>query len=390
MSKWEFPDERQSPPADGLYVPDAEAHPSSEDFARADAAVGAIAVGENMDTSAEVELYRPRIIEADPSRLKPVVALMGTCGSPESTWRSEIFIPKLTNRNLAYFNPQLPAGTWTPEMAKIESENMATDEVLVFPISAESHGYASMAETGLAMLSALLRGQKLGIFVEKTEEMSAQDLHVRNIFMDFADRLHKDYPVFHYESSMEDLADWAAIISQERQSARGSKISERRTVELPATDARQMVAVFGTSSKDGAWKQSMRDAFEAAKIDYFDSYRGDWQAERDLPVEFEHKVGDEVLLQYITGETESLGSLAEVGLLALSAFIRGKAYGIYLEDHPSDRKSDTNRARSLVRAHIAKLNEQFPNLIYVAESADSLTDFGVRAMNSARRNASEA
>ena len=89
------------------------------------------------------------------------------------------------------------------------------------------------------------------------------------------------------------------------------------------------------------------------------------------------------MLQVITGDTNSFGSLAESGLLALSAFVRGQAYGLYIEDHPSPQNSDTNRARTLVKAHVTRLNEQFPGLVYLADSPRELAHFGAQVIKQA-------
>ncbi len=323
------------------------------------------------DTS--TELFRPRVIESDPSNLRAEVGLFGTCGSPASTWRQDIFIPELQKRGLAYFNPQVVE--WVPEMAIREALHLAKDEVIVLPISKETQGYASLAEGGWAILSALLRGQKLGIYIEDSESMSEHARRARVLFKDLAQHIQKDYPVFQFEQSMEDLAVWAAVTAKERTAIKNSSIKEKRKIELPTTiESQNIVSIFGTSVSGSVWKEHMKDDFALAGITYFDSFKLDWK-EDDIQQEVDHKLRDKVLLQVITGESESFGSLAESGLLALSAFIRGQAYGLYIEDHPSDPKSDTNRARRLVKEHAKKLNEQFPGIIYLANSISDLTTF---------------
>jgi hypothetical protein len=330
---------------------------------------------------ARYEVFRPRRIEADPSKLSSEVGLFGTCGSPESTHRQDIFIPRLVKREVPYYNPQVAAGAWRPEMADEEADHMAKGAVIAFTISAETQGYASLAEGGWAILSALLRNQKLGMFTETNSDMSAEDLRIRNIFKSFVLDMHKDYPVFHLENDLEGLATWAAITAQDYLALNGSQISEKRVLDLPTNvDTQPIVGIFGTSNPNAQWKKDMKSNFSAQEIDFFDSYKENWDAERDISVETTHKLRDKVLLQIIDSETESYGSLAESGLLALSAFIRGQAYGLYIEDHPSEPTSDTNRARKLVRAHIQKLNEQFPGLVYLAESPEDLTQFAISFM----------
>lgn len=323
------------------------------------------------------EIFRPREIEPDPKRLMPGVGLFGTCGS--STWREDIFIPLLKKMGVDYFNPQVGPNEWIPEMAQREAKHLASDEVIVLPISKETYGYSSLAECGWAILGGLLRGQKVGIYIEEDDQMPEDAKRARMLVKGLSETLQKEYPVFQFENSLQDLALWAAITARERAAIRGSKISEWQKITLPAeSDAHDVVGLFGTSSS-AEWKQKMKVKFESRGISVFDSYKEGWN-EEDAKKEEGHKLNDKVILQVITGETESFGALAESGLLALSAFVRGQAYGLYIEDHPSDHKSDTNRTRALVRAHARKLNEQFPGIVYVASSIDDLTHFAQRAM----------
>lgn len=326
-----------------------------------------------------IELFRPREIENDPRLLEPTVGLFGTCGSPASTWRQDIFIPKLEKKGIPYFNPQVGPNEWVSERARTEAEHLSRDEVIVLPISKETYGYASLSEGGWAMLSALMRGQKLGIYIEEDETMPEEAKRARVLFKELSEQIQKEYPVFQFEETMEDLALWAAITARERFRIKNSKINDKRSIELPAdVETENTVGIFGTSSFS-EWKQKMKERFESAGISYFDSYKEDWSAE-DANNEITHKLKDKVLLQIISGETEGFGSLAESGLLALSAFVRGQAYGLYIEDHPSDPESSTNRARTLVRAHVTKLNEQFPGIVYLADSIENLTQFATTVM----------
>jgi uncharacterized protein YlxP (DUF503 family) len=306
------------------------------------------------------------------------VGLFGTCGSPASTWRQDIFIPELEKRGLSYFNPQVDPGEWMPEMAQQEAERMASDEVIVLPISNETYGYGSLGEAGWAVLSALLRGQKLGIFVEEDENMPEDAKRTRTIFKKLATQLQQEYPVFQFEDSMQDLAQWAAITMKERVAVRNSRIKDSRTINLPENiETQNVVGIFGTSTPNPKWKKGMQKAFDNGGVAYFDPYKQDW-SEQDITKEAEHKTKDKVLLQVITGETESFGSIAESGLMALSAFVRGQAYGLYIEDHPSDPKSDTNRARTLVKAHVQKLNKQFPGIVFLANSIEELQEWATK------------
>lgn len=55
--------------------------------------------------------------------------------------------------DINYFNPQVD--DWKPEDAAIEADHLADDAVVLFPITAETHGTGSLAETGFSALQAL-------------------------------------------------------------------------------------------------------------------------------------------------------------------------------------------------------------------------------------------
>jgi len=82
-----------------------------------------------------------------PDGIMPVVGLFGTCG--KSTWR-RAFIAAFAARSIRYFNPQIEH--WTPEMAAQENEHFQRDAVLLFPVTAESPGFGTLAEIGMAIL----------------------------------------------------------------------------------------------------------------------------------------------------------------------------------------------------------------------------------------------
>ena len=312
----------------------------------------------------------------------PKVGLFGTCGSPASTWRKDIFIPKLEKYGLDYFNPQIESEDWKPEMAILEAEHLAKDEIIVLPISKETHGYGSLGEAGWAILGALLRGQKVGIYIEEYESAPKDVRRSRQLFKNLAIKLQSDYPVFQFENSMNDLATWATITLKERLALKNSKIKATQIIQFPEQQPTEdVVGIFGTSTENSKWREKMIKNFERNNIDTFGSFKKDWN-DNDIAKEIKHKTTDRVILQIITGETTSFGSIAESGLLALSAFVRGQAYGLYLENYPNNPKSDTNRARALIRAHAKKLNKQFPGIVFMANSIEELQNWAINYMKS--------
>ena len=78
------------------------------------------------------------------------VGLFGTCGT--TTWRRE-FIDAYDNLAIAYYNPQVDE--WKPELAQLEARHLVEDDIVLFPVTAQTYGTGSLAETGFSILQVL-------------------------------------------------------------------------------------------------------------------------------------------------------------------------------------------------------------------------------------------
>ena len=78
------------------------------------------------------------------------VGLFGTCGG--SKWRDS-FMEKYKQEGIPFFNPQV--NDWKPEDAVVEAKHLAEDAVILFPITSETYGTGSLAETGFSILNAI-------------------------------------------------------------------------------------------------------------------------------------------------------------------------------------------------------------------------------------------
>lgn len=78
------------------------------------------------------------------------VGLFGTCGG--SKWRSP-FMEHYQKEGIPFFNPQVD--DWKPEDAIKEAQHLASDAVILFPITGETYGTGSLAETGFSVLNAI-------------------------------------------------------------------------------------------------------------------------------------------------------------------------------------------------------------------------------------------
>jgi len=95
----------------------------------------------------------------------PCIGLFGTCGS--STWRAS-FIQRYQELGINYFNPQVE--NWSPELADIEAEHLKRDEIILFPVTSETYGTGSLAETGFSILQAVQSNATRFVIVMIAEE----------------------------------------------------------------------------------------------------------------------------------------------------------------------------------------------------------------------------
>lgn len=78
------------------------------------------------------------------------IGLFGTCG--RSRWRDR-FMALYTERGIEFYNPNVP--DWKPELAQVEADHLANDDVILFPVTAETYGTGSLAETGFSIIQAI-------------------------------------------------------------------------------------------------------------------------------------------------------------------------------------------------------------------------------------------
>ncbi|HLY28601.1 MAG TPA: nucleoside 2-deoxyribosyltransferase domain-containing protein [Aggregatilineales bacterium] len=95
------------------------------------------------------------------------VFLMGTAGSyndpKRSMWREPIKA-ECAKIGVTCYDPVVP--TWDEETGRLEVEALHKARILVMAITDETPGMASLAESGWAVASALLRKQAVGLFID--------------------------------------------------------------------------------------------------------------------------------------------------------------------------------------------------------------------------------
>jgi len=79
------------------------------------------------------------------------VGLFGTCGG--SKWRDD-FITSYETLDVDYFNPDA-GDNWHPGLVDEENRHLLEDEIILFPVLAESLGLGSLAEIGFSVLNVI-------------------------------------------------------------------------------------------------------------------------------------------------------------------------------------------------------------------------------------------
>ena len=135
------------------------------------------------------------------------IGLFGTCGN--STWRKE-FIETYKFNDVEFFNPQVD--DWSPELAEIEAEHLANDEIILFPVLAETSGLGSLGEVGFSILQAIKLDSTRNVIVmiDKTcdiedEAVKKESIRARALVMAHLKKLK--YPNVYLVENLSDMLD---------------------------------------------------------------------------------------------------------------------------------------------------------------------------------------
>jgi len=88
------------------------------------------------------------------------IGLFGTCGG--SSWRTA-FIEAYQKLGIEHYNPQVE--DWRPELAQIEAEHLLNDEIILFPVTDETYGTGSLAETGFSILQTVNSSENRSVVI---------------------------------------------------------------------------------------------------------------------------------------------------------------------------------------------------------------------------------
>jgi hypothetical protein len=116
--------------------------------------------GQQFITTNIEEVENPEVT----AKNNPVIGLFGTCGG--SKWRDK-FIEEYTKKGIYYFNPNKE--NWDPSCAISEAKHLASDEIILFPVTSETYGTGSLSEVGFSIIQAIEknRGARIVIMIDK-------------------------------------------------------------------------------------------------------------------------------------------------------------------------------------------------------------------------------
>lgn len=155
-----------------------------------------------------------------------------------------------------------------------------------------------------------------------------------------------------------------------------------------STILKPVVGLFGTCGTS-TWRESVIAKLESQNITSFNPVVKDWN-EECMKIEAEHAASDQVVMMVITGETTAIASLAESGWIALEAVARGQKIVLFIEDMPAEKcpaKDEfggaltPNKTRKLVRSHLAKVVQAYPDNVFLTTSVEDATAKAIELMS---------
>jgi hypothetical protein len=362
-----------------------------------------------------------------PSGLLNMVGWFGSTHASAMWRKAPEFLQVFQNNAVPGFDPQIDS--WDPSYSAIEAEVMAKVSVII--IRLENHellngSLGSIAEIGLALTSAALRGQILVVSMEDnllttlTESGAIAQFMMLELHLDLLkqDRTLTSFLQLHRGDDLQALAEIACKAAQQQLSTplaslNFDKFQVKKHKRLQNDPTRVLLAGSG-----GPYAETQRAVFTAKKNWLRTAYSTEqyrlkvlsegaiaraWgipygstdqltvglALQTLLSIELEYKHEADILLLPIMAEASSKATVTEIGFLLLYALTTGQEVKIFLEPFdPVDyihhqlkdviTETETNEKgmrRALQQAGVAD------NILATADQGEVLETFGlIRAL----------
>lgn len=147
------------------------------------------------------------------------------------------------------------------------------------------------------------------------------------------------------------------------------------------------VFLMGTAG-NSTWRKAFEDRLEAEGLNYFNPVKPNWTPD-DAAIEAEALADSSAIVLIVTTDTDSFGSLAEIGFTILNAvlgaFQNGQQVFLCVEQYTGDEAKAhdaSKRTRDLVLAHLEKLDDAYGLLpFYLYESRENVLEAVVNFLN---------
>ena len=132
---------------------------------------------------------RPDTLQRTSTGLLNVVGWFGSTHGAAMWRKTNEFLTIFQEKQIPGFDPQLE-GFWDPSFAETEAQVMATASVIIIRLENNellNGSLGSIAETGLALTSAALRGQKVIVSIEDNLLVTLNEPGAIAMYMVFGD-----------------------------------------------------------------------------------------------------------------------------------------------------------------------------------------------------------
>ncbi|MBE7553243.1 MAG: hypothetical protein HS126_19405 [Anaerolineales bacterium] len=308
-------------------------------------------------------------LEETPTNLLNLVGWYGSTHAAAMWRKAAEFLAVFRQASVPGFDPQIEG--WDPAYAAVEAEVLADAAVIV--IRLENHelvngSLGSIAEVGLALTSAALRGQVVIVSIEDNLLASLNDpgavaqYMILEMFMEEIDTnpIFSRFLQLHRGNDLAELAHLACIAARQQMEAAytGLNFNDFLAKKNQRQQNYPLRVLLGGSG--GPYTQAYRNTFEQKIKRLAAPYTGDgyvlsilsegavaeaWDIPYRSPdpfstglamrtllsIELESKKGADKLLLPIVAEASSKAAATEIGFLLLFALTTGQDVSIFLE-----------------------------------------------------------